>query len=96
MPKPISPVAPGMDLPEMVFGKDQPEYLPLPAVKLADGTVVTRWHLTFKERLQVLLGGSIWLSQLTFGHKLQPLQLAVKNPIVLAPGPVDGDPNAPQ
>jgi len=28
-----------------VYGADQPEYIPLPSIKLADGRVVTQWQL---------------------------------------------------
>ena len=43
----MEPMSPVLDknqfgLSEIVFAKDQPEYLPLPAIRLNDGTVITR------------------------------------------------------
>jgi len=63
------------------YAKDQPEYLPLPCFKEDDGTVITRWRLSWWERLQVLVGGSIWLSVLTFNRPLQPVKLETTCPI---------------
>jgi hypothetical protein len=79
---PVSPVAPGLDLPEVVYAKDQPQYIPLPAYRYDDGTVVTRWRLSWRERLAVLFGGSIWLTLLTFNKPLQPVMLDAKCPIL--------------
>ncbi len=68
----------------VVFAKDQPEYLPLPA--WTNGQEVTScWRLTWRERFAVLIKGRIWLTQLTFGQPLQP-QL----PRTHRPGNVDG------
>lgn len=78
---PITPVVPGFDLPVTTFAKDQPEYNPLPSWRSEDGTVVTRWHLSWKDRLLVLFGGSIWLTVLTFNQKLQPVKLTSACPI---------------
>ena len=65
---PVSPVLVDnpLQLSEIVFAKDQPEYQPLPAIRTDDGTVVSRWSLTWRERLRVLFSGSIWL-QLVMG-----------------------------
>lgn len=79
--KPVSPVVPGMKLEEVVFAKNQSEYLPLPAVYFENGArIVTHWKLDWRERLRVLFGGSIWLYVLTFGQKLQPVYLSVESP----------------
>ena len=58
----------------VIFAKDQPEYQPLPALRVADerGEVVTCWSLSFKERLRVLFRGEIWLCMLTFNKPLTP------------------------
>jgi hypothetical protein len=53
---PVSPVIPGVDLPETVYAKDQPESQPLTVFKQEDGTVLSRWRLTWRERLRVLPG----------------------------------------
>lgn len=78
--KPVSPVFQGRDLPEVVFAKDQPQYLQLPAYVDSDGDVVTRWKLTWRERLRVALLGEVYLSIMTFNHPLQPVRLEVKPP----------------
>jgi hypothetical protein len=79
--KPTSPVIPGMDLPEVVFAKDQPQYIPLPATIVDGGTrVITRWKLGWRERLRILFTGNLWLSLLTFGNPLQPILLDTESP----------------
>ncbi len=79
--QPVSPVAPGLALPEIVFAKSQPEYNPLPAYRSDDGLVVTRWKLTWMERITVLLGGNLWLSVLTFNRPIQPVKIDTQFPI---------------
>jgi len=81
--KPVSPVIPGHSLPELPFGKNQPEYRVLPAWAASnrEGLVVSRWELTWKERLKALFGGSIWLQQLTFKKPLQPIVLSAEPPL---------------
>lgn len=70
---------------QVVFAKDQPEYIPLPA-NFNGVEVETKWRLTWRERLSVLFRGSIYLSLLTFGKPLQPIRLSVLRE------PDDGDP----
>ena len=77
---PSSPIVPGVNLPEVVYAKDQPEYLPLPVYRMDDGTVLSRWHMTWRERLRVLLFGDVYLWQLTFNVPLQPVKLQVNPP----------------
>jgi hypothetical protein len=77
--KPISLVAPGLDLPEIVIAKDQPQYIPLPAVYDREhGVVHTRWKLSLVERFRVLICGSMYLSIRTFNEPLQPVKLSTK------------------
>lgn len=80
--KPGSPVLPHYPgLAQVTFGAEQPGYLPLPAVKgYCSGLVTTRWTLSWRERLRLLLGGSLWLQTLTFGEPLQPQKLLVVEP----------------
>ena len=80
--KPISPVLPKnpFGLPEVVFAKNQPEYLPLPAVVTTDGCVTSRWRFNWKERLHVLLFGNLWLQQYAFRQPLQPQRPSVFEP----------------
>jgi hypothetical protein len=79
---PILPVVPGFALEVVEYAKDQPEYLTLPAHRQPDGTVTTRWKLTWIERLRVAFGGSIWLQVLTFNRALQPVMLTAECPIM--------------
>jgi hypothetical protein len=82
--QPITPVIPGLFLPVTTFAKDQPEYNPLPALDCNDleGTVITRWRLTWWERFQIFLTGDLWLSVLTFHRPLQPVRLSTTCPVV--------------
>lgn len=77
----MTPVVPGFDLPVTTYAKDQPEYIPLPSYRHLDGTVTTLWRLSWKERFQVLIGGSIWLQLLTFNKPLQPVKLTAECPV---------------
>jgi hypothetical protein len=77
---PSSPVVrdidPRFNAAEVVYAKDQPEYIPLPTLKFSDGLVVSRWTLNWKERLRLLFGGSVYLGLLTFNGPLQPILIA--------------------
>ena len=46
----------------VVYAKDQPEYVPLPAYRTNDGEVVFCMSLSLTERLRVLFSGKIWCS----------------------------------
>lgn len=73
---PTEEIIPGFKLPEhelVIYAKNQPQYQPLPMWKGPEGLRISRWKLTFKERLQVFFGGSIWIRVLTFDHPLQPI-----------------------
>jgi hypothetical protein len=78
--KPVSPVAIDPEkrwgVSEIDFAKDQPQYLPLPALRFSDGLVVSRWTFSMRERFKILLGGSVYLGQLTFNTPLRPVRLS--------------------
>lgn len=57
----------------VVFAKDQPEYLPLPALKLEDGYVVTCWELTPEEVSNIAVTKRLYIGLMTFNMPLQPL-----------------------
>lgn len=81
--KPVSPVVPGVNLPEVVFAEDQGQYLSLPAYRNENDPaypVLTRWKLSWRERFKILLSGDLYLWLLTFGKPLQPLNLTVDKP----------------
>ena len=79
---PVVPIVPGHDLPVIVFGKDQPEYMPLPAYRSDEGVVITRWRMTWRERWRVFWSGNIWLHVHTFNRLLQPVLLETTAPQV--------------
>lgn len=66
----------------LVLAENQPEYLPLPTHRTADGQVISCWSLTWRERLLLLWSGRLWLRQLTFGQLLQPQLPSVESPFV--------------
>lgn len=68
-----------------VLGKNQPEYRPLPVHRTADGTVVSCWRLTWRQRLRLLVTGRVWALQLTFNDPLQPQLLQTHSPFAPAP-----------
>lgn len=85
---PVSVQIPGNESDEFVIAKDQPQYIPLPAVwiRTSEGiAVVTRWRPTDEERQQVADGADIWLQSLTFGGPLQPIKLTTECPVELEP-----------
>lgn len=61
----------------VVFAKDQPEYLQLPA-RTDETTVITTWELTAVERAAVLAGARIVLQVMNYNQPLQPLILYVQ------------------
>lgn len=74
----------------IVYAKDHPEYLPLPA--FTDGTTtVSCWALTWRERFTLLVRGKLWFSQMNFGKALQPIRPDVESPLEV----VSSDPQPP-
>lgn len=63
-----------------IYGKEQPQYNPLPAFFIPDGSgqVITCWELTAEEIATIQKTGKIWLRLLTFGHPLPPLLLTTE------------------
>lgn len=82
--KPVSPVIPGCELPEVKYAEHQEEYLTLPAYKYNDTeqTILCRWRMNWKERISALVHGDIYVWVLTFGRRLQPMSLSPYNPKV--------------
>jgi hypothetical protein len=67
----------------VVFAKDQPEYLPLPVyMDESDpkGRVISCWKLSLWECFTVFVTGRLWLSVLTFNKPLQPQKPTVECP----------------
>jgi hypothetical protein len=58
----------------IIYGSQQPEYLPLPALRMGDesGTVRSCWAFGLRDRLRVLFTGRVYLDLMTFGSPIQP------------------------
>ena len=65
------------------FAESQDEYETLPAWATDDpeGAVITRWRLTWRERIAVLAGRQLWLFVWTFGRPLQPILPTLEPPV---------------
>ena len=61
----------------VTYGEGQNEYMPLPALRFDDGTVVMCWKLSWKELFKVVFHRKVWVSLLTFNHPLQPISVSV-------------------
>lgn len=71
----------------VVYGADQPEYIPLPSLREND-TTVTCWELS-KEDLEIInKTGVVWVSQMNFGRPLQPLRVTVEKSDVVLSGEI--------
>lgn len=68
----------------VVIAKNQPQYLPMPAFVQGDdqGTTITCWKMSWKERFQVLFTGKIWHRMLTFKQPMQPQLLQTYSPFI--------------
>jgi hypothetical protein len=60
----------------ILFGKNQPEYQPLPAYKYKDA-VIACWGLSWKERFKVFFSGRIFVSLKTWNKPLTPSYVSV-------------------
>lgn len=67
----------------VIFAKDQPQYLALPAHVSAHGVVTTCWEFSVEELCVLLKTKRIWLQTLTYGQALQPQRPSVEIPIEL-------------
>jgi hypothetical protein len=62
------------------YARNQPPYIPLPAYRTTDGRVIACWHMSWRERVTVLLTGRVWSSLMTFGSPPQPQLLQTNYP----------------
>ena len=73
---------------KVTWAKTQPEYRPLVTLSSPhpEGHVLSRWRLTWRERLAVLCGRDLWILVMTFRDKdgdnlpLQPIRPSVGPP----------------
>jgi len=77
---PVEPTVRASNMRLVTFAKDQPQYIPLPALVDANGVVMTEWELSEEELHRVMCGGRIRLWIHTCGHPLQPLCIEVIPP----------------
>ncbi len=76
--EPVSPVLTEEFVPnEVVYAKDQPEYMPLPVLRSPNGMVMSRWKLSESEREAIAAGADIFLSLWTFNQPLQPICIEI-------------------
>lgn len=63
----------------VVYSKDQPQYEPLPALKIEsdNAEVISCWKMNFKDRIKVLFTGKVWLSLCSFNKPLTPSYMSV-------------------
>lgn len=74
------PVIDGMERQEIVYAKNQPEYIPLRTLCNSDDQmcgVVSRWSLTDRQRKLIADGADIFLELSTFHQPLQPIRMAI-------------------
>jgi hypothetical protein len=84
LPSPL-PVIPELASSEVVYAKDQPEYLPLRTLVSKDRKrrVLSRWTLMPEQRKAIAEGADIFLELMTFGSPLQPIRLMITdNPTI--------------
>jgi hypothetical protein len=62
---------------EVVYAKDQPQYLPLPTLVTPDGRVLSQWQPDANELELLKNGAPVTLVLYTFNGPLQPIQLVV-------------------
>lgn len=63
------------------IAKNQPEYITLPAHYDANKGIMTHcWKVNILERIKMLFKGTVWLRQMTFGDKLQPMMVMTHKP----------------
>ncbi len=75
------PVIEGMESEEVVYAADQPQYLPLRALKSKGrwGRVISRWTFTPEQRQAIASGADILLELSTFHEPLQPIRMMVSD-----------------
>ena len=71
----------------IVFSADQPEYSPLPALVLEDGTVITAWEFEENELKELIAQQQpnydslkLQVTMLTFGMPIQPISISLIPP----------------
>lgn len=67
----------------VVFAKNQPEYLPLPVhLDFTTGIVTSCWKLSWKDLIRLIFTRRVWFQQYTFNHPLQPQRPRTDYPFI--------------
>lgn len=63
----------------VIYAENQDEYQSLPALKLdtTEGEIISCWHLSFFERVKLLITGKVCLSLMCFNGPLTPSFMSV-------------------
>lgn len=80
-----APVVEGLEKHEIVYARNQPEYIPLRTLRSTDdrALVLSRWSLTPEQRLEIAAGADIYLELMTFRdiygtpNPLTPIRMAI-------------------
>lgn len=78
--KAISPVIPNAQFSETIIAKNQPEYNPIPSIRLDGGVFLARYRLTDEERAQVAETGDIYVFMMTGGLPVFPFMMQTETP----------------
>ena len=75
------PVIAGLEEFETIFARNQGEYNALRALCSNDRRrkVLSRWTFTPEQRTAIACGADVFLEQVTFGDRLQPVRLGVSH-----------------
>lgn len=84
MANPLSPVLPGLKHKEINLIAEADDIKGLPCLRFADreGTVLTAWKLTWRERLALILTGVVWIAQRTYWEEFQPVAILAEMPAI--------------
>lgn len=63
----------------VMIGKNQPQYMPLPAGIDDEGVVTTIWEPDAEELAELMDGGYVVLQIHTFNRPIQPVRVAILN-----------------
>lgn len=66
----------------IIFAKNQPPYLPLPAYQddVQGGRIFHCWQLNLREKIKLLFTGKLWIIVSTFKEPPQPIKPMVDSP----------------
>lgn len=80
----MRPVSPNVGWYEVRIGTDQLEYKELvgAVIPFDDGStgILMRWRLTEEEKARVMAGDDLYVTLLTFGRPMQPIDISIGRP----------------